>query len=260
MSGLRQDLQARSTSKKIEHYEVIIDGRPVPYTVTWKAVKNLNLRVNSEGTVSVSVPFRTSVSTVREFVEGHKDFLRKARARAVPKVRRSLQYVNGEKVRILGHVATLVVRYSPPGRKAYVSWSESRPDTLYMFIKDHMGVPEKAALMTEFLQGLMEEVVLRVGGAVYEAFIRAGYDIQRPTFRVAKAKTRWGSCSPALGRIMINQQLLSGPIRFLQYVMVHEFAHLIHPNHSPSFWAVVAQFMPRWKEIRKELNTYFRGR
>ena len=246
MSGLRQVQQARSTSKKIEHYEVILDGRPVPYTVTWKSVKNLNLRVNSEGTVSVSVPFRTSTSAVREFVEGHKDFLRKARARTAPKVRRTLQYVNGEKIRILGHVATLVVKYSPPGRRAYVSWSESRA--------------EKAALMTEFLSGLMEEVVLRVGGAVYNAFIKAGYDIERPTFRVAKAKTRWGSCSPALGRIMINQQLLSGPIRFLQYVMVHEFAHLIHPNHSPSFWAVVAQFMPRWKEIRKELNTYFRGR
>lgn len=259
MSGLRQDLQARS-SKKIEHYEVILDGRPVPYTVTWKSVKNLNLRVNSEGTVSVSVPFRTSVSTVRAFVEGHKDFLRKAKARVKPKVQRTLAYVKGEKLRILGHVATLDVRYSPPGRRAYASWSETRPQIIYMFIKDHMGTPEKAALMAEFLQGLMQDTVLRVGASVYDAFIAAGYDIVRPTFRVAKAKTRWGSCSPALGRIMINQQLLSGPIRFLQYVMIHEFAHLIHLNHSADFWAVVGQFMPQWKTVRKELNTYFRGR
>lgn len=242
-----------------QEFTLFFDEKQVPYKVTWKSVKNLNLRINSEGTVSVSVPFRTSVETVNDFVRSHVDFIRKALLRNKPREKqRQMQYVSGEKLRLLGHVVTLKVMALSNGQVPYVSWDEHTPQYLYMYAKDSMDTVARGKLLVRFLEQYMHDLVLTIGGHVYERYIAAGYDIPRPTFRVAKAKTRWGSCSPATGRIMINKQLLGAPRRFLEYVMIHEFAHLIHPNHSAQFWAVVAHFMPNWKDIRHELNHYFR--
>lgn len=257
MERSRSGKSTRGT--KTQYYEVMLDGQSVPFKVTWKTVKNLNLRINSEGTVSVSVPFRTSEQAAIEFVKNHIDFIRKARQRSKPREeQRQMQYVTGEKLRLLGHVTTLQVKPVQSGRVPYVSWDEHAPQYLYMYVKESMDAPARGKLLVRFLENYMHDLVLQVGAAVYERYIGAGYDIPRPTFRVAKAKTRWGSCSPATGRIMINKQLLGMPRRFLEYVMIHEFAHLIHPNHSAQFWAVVSRFMPNWKDIRHELNHYFR--
>lgn len=244
---------------KTQYYEVMLDGQRVPFKVTWKTVKNLNLRINSEGTVSVSVPFRTSEQAAIEFVKSHIEFIRKARLRNKPREpQRAMQYVTGEKLRLLGQVVTLQVHLVPAEQVPYVSWNEHEPQYLHMYVKETTDVAGRGKLLVRFLEEYMRDLVLQVGGHVYDRYVAAGYDIPRPSFRVTKAKTRWGSCSPATGRIMINKQLLGMPRRFLEYVMIHEFAHLIHPNHSAQFWAVVAEFLPNWKEIRYELNHYLR--
>jgi len=53
---------------------------------------------------------------------------------------------------------------------------------------------------------------------------------------------RWGSCTPATRQVRISQRLSRMPGFVLDYVIVHEMAHLVHPNHSPSFWALVRRY------------------
>ena len=59
---------------------------------------------------------------------------------------------------------------------------------------------------------------------------------------VADMKTRWGSCTIDTGAIRVSDRLRSSPTWVLDYVLVHELAHLVHPDHSPQFWAVVQRF------------------
>lgn len=56
---------------------------------------------------------------------------------------------------------------------------------------------------------------------------------------VSNQTTRWGSCTPATGRVRISQKLARMPGFVLDYVILHELAHLIHPDHSAEFWALV---------------------
>ncbi len=56
---------------------------------------------------------------------------------------------------------------------------------------------------------------------------------------VSNQNTRWGSCTPATGQIRISQRLARMPGFVLDYVILHELAHLVHPDHSPEFWALV---------------------
>ena len=73
--------------------------------------------------------------------------------------------------------------------------------------------------------------------------------------RISSAKTRWGSCS-AENAIRYSFRLLYAPKEVIEYVAVHELAHIKHKNHSPLFWAEVAKYCPNWREYRLWLKQH----
>lgn len=65
----------------------------------------------------------------------------------------------------------------------------------------------------------------------------------------------WGSCRSNTKSLTFNVKLAYKPIECVDYVVIHELAHFIHPNHSPEFWALVEQYCPDYRRIRNRLNT-----
>jgi predicted metal-dependent hydrolase len=79
--------------------------------------------------------------------------------------------------------------------------------------------------------------------------------IARPNaIRVHAMTSRWGSCNHSKGNLNFNLWLINAPIRCIEYVVIHEFAHFIHPDHSPKFHELLDALMPDWRARRKELN------
>jgi predicted metal-dependent hydrolase len=72
-------------------------------------------------------------------------------------------------------------------------------------------------------------------------------------FRLSSAKTRWGSCS-GKNTISLNWRLILTPKKVLQYVVIHEIAHIKQKNHSQHFWNLVLEFDQNFKEHRKYLK------
>lgn len=70
---------------------------------------------------------------------------------------------------------------------------------------------------------------------------------------VATMRTRWASCTPADRTIRVSQRLREMPAWVLDYVLVHELAHLIEPGHGPAFWALVNRY-PRTERARGYLD------
>lgn len=75
----------------------------------------------------------------------------------------------------------------------------------------------------------------------------SGYFLQR-------MKTKWGSCNHKAGHIRLNTKLVKKPKDLLEYVIVHEMAHLLEPTHSDRFVAILDEHYPTWREARAELN------
>lgn len=71
---------------------------------------------------------------------------------------------------------------------------------------------------------------------------------------VQRMKTKWGSCNPAARSIRINTDLAKKPPECLEYIVVHELAHLIEPTHNARFTALMELFMPKWRHLKEELN------
>ena len=74
-----------------------------------------------------------------------------------------------------------------------------------------------------------------------------GYYLQR-------MKTRWGACNHRAGTIRLNSELVKKPRDLLEYVIVHEMAHLLEPTHNDRFVAILDTQFPTWREARSELN------
>jgi predicted metal-dependent hydrolase len=73
-------------------------------------------------------------------------------------------------------------------------------------------------------------------------------------FALSNAQTQWGSCTRR-GHVRLNWRLVQAPLALIDYVAAHELAHLIHLDHSPRFWAQVAELCPDALARRAELRT-----
>lgn len=109
------------------------------------------------------------------------------------------------------------------------------------------------------------EVLRRRAQAVlpgrFDALARR-HDVRYSRVFIKNVRTRWGSCSGA-GNVNLSLWLMLLPVRFVDYVLAHELAHLDEMNHGPRFWAVVDRYLGApgaGRRAGRELRAYFRAR
>jgi len=85
------------------------------------------------------------------------------------------------------------------------------------------------------------------------ALYAAAMGVPTPALALSSARTQWGMCRED-GRVRLNWRLIHLPLRLVDYVVVHELAHLREMNHSPRFWAEVGRLCPDYQEARRELR------
>lgn len=78
----------------------------------------------------------------------------------------------------------------------------------------------------------------------------------RPTIRVREMKTRWGTCNPKKRTITLNTWLAEQPRAALEYVVLHEYVHFLHPDHQAGFHAEMGRLMPDYKKRRQLLRSH----
>lgn len=79
------------------------------------------------------------------------------------------------------------------------------------------------------------------------------FDGQVSGVRVREFKSQWGSCT-AQNKLSFNTKLVLYPARVIDYVVVHELAHMAQRDHSRAFWVLVADVLPDYKKLRQQLK------
>lgn len=222
----------------------------ISYVLTRKQVKYINLRIKSNGEVAVSAHRRVPATYVDKFVESKAPFILEALER-VEKRReetgdRPHNYETGEIFRLLGRDYTLVVE------EAGLEEIFFRGDSLVLRTKWPDHYPHKKNMMEKWMRFFTRKTFSEIIDWAYPQFIPHGAPY--PVWTVRAMTSRWGSCQPQTGKITLNSKLIFYPKEAIEYVVVHEFAHFAHPDHSKAFWALVAKIMPDYKERKKLLN------
>lgn len=226
-----------------------IDGIPLHYSLERKNVKNLNLHVRRDGSVYVSANNAVPEEKIDEFLLSKGTFIRNAQnkfmeqehCKPLPK-----QYVSGETFYIQGRALRLKVSQST--KEKILS------DGVYLLleVKDPQNFTQKERLVKKYLDRQCKTVFGEIVDEMYPVFQK--YGVAPPILRIRNMDTRWGSCLPGKGVITLNKRLLEAPRNCIEYVVMHEFCHFIHPNHSKHFYAFLSMLMPDWKERKKLLD------
>lgn len=234
---------------KTQQRQVVCEGGVISYVLTRKSVKNINLRIKPDGRVLVSANNRVPASFIDAFVVQKQAFILSALVRVEEKRNQMQdmprQYVSGECFRLLGKSFCLQVVESENEGVSIEG------DSLVLRVRDKADFDRRKMTMEKWLRAYQMTVFGELAAQTYELF--RNYNVPFPVIKIRTMKTRWGSCHPNKGIITLNSRLIAASRECIAYVVVHEFAHFIHPNHSRQFWDCVSMIMPDWRERKKEL-------
>lgn len=226
---------------------VIVHKRKINYCLERKLVKNLNLRIRKDGNVFVSAKSSIPVEEIDDFVYRRasyilntiQKFAELAQYHPQPK-----RYISGETFYIQGRGLRLQVSKST---KRFIS-----SDGIYIFLAvlDSDKLEMKRKIVNQFLDQQCRAVFGEIINELYPIFRK--YGVEMPILQIRDMETRWGSCIAKKKIITLNKHLLEAPRNCIEYVVMHEFCHFLHPNHSKQFYNFLTILMPDWKE-RKTL-------
>ena len=226
--------------------KIYVDDLPV--ILTRKKMKNIRLSVAPESAeVKVSAPTWASSSEVVVFIKENKKWIEKRRTEILKKVLSvKAKYQNGADHKLWGETVKLNLLENA---NASLNLADRKAINIVASKDDSDQVIAKK--IDVFYR---EEMLIKVP-LLMEKWCNA-MGVQINAWSVRKAKTRWGSCNARLKRINLNSELAKYSIGCLEYVIVHELAHLFEGRHNQRFWNIVNQTMPDWRIYHDLLNAH----
>lgn len=216
--------------------------------VTRKDVKNVHLSVHPpDGRVTLVAPTSTRLEVARAFAITKLPWIRdqqrllREQAREAP-----LQFIGRESHYVWGRRYLMVIEPLQGRGAAKVRLDHKR---MFLTIRPDADHKARARVVHSWHKMLLHEAVPPLI-AKWEK--RLGVKVD--AYFLQRMKTKWGSCNHGRRHIRLNTELVKKPKDLLEYVIVHELAHLLSPRHDEAFFAILDRHYPNWREARGELN------
>ena len=232
----------------VSRHQFPLDGIAIEYTLKRsRRRRTISLMVDEAG-LRVGAPWRASQSRIDALLGAHARWIARKLDEWHARRPRPFTWQSGATVMALGEPLTLAVDTASGitrrdgnrlcvgvGIAAGVAAGADDPDTLARHV---------VAWLRNSAQSWFEQRAAHFARVL---------DVRTPTIRLSNARTRWGTCYPD-GRVHLNWRLIQAPPALIDYVVVHELAHLREPNHSPRFWRWVESVLPDYRERRQALR------
>ena len=211
-----------------------------------KNIKNMHLAVlPPDGRVRVSAPTQLTDEAITMFVRTKLGWIKKQQEKFQQQPRQSeRQYVSGETLYVWGKQYFLQVEYSYKGNALTLSG-----DKAILTVRKESSPKQRGSFVNEWYRSLLKQEV-----AKYLPKWEKTTGLYCSSWQSQYMTTKWGTCNPTSKKIWLNIQLAKKPIECLEYVILHELAHLKVHNHGPEFTAILDQYMPYWRDHRCRLN------
>jgi predicted metal-dependent hydrolase len=215
--------------------------------VVRKDIKNLHLGVYPpDGRVRVAAPMVVNDEAVRLAVIDKLGWIKRQRASFAAQPRQSQRdMVNGESHYFLGRRYRLRVHERDEVPRVSIRGIAS----LDLFVRPHRNAQQREAVLMRWhraqLKALIPPLLAR-----WQPIL----GVRASAWGVKRMKTKWGSCNAAAGRLWFNLELVKKPAQCLEYIVVHELAHLLQRRHDEEFTALMDAHLPHWRQARALLK------
>lgn len=204
--------------------------------------KTIGLTVTAEGLLVVRAPLRMPLAQIQNAVYGKSSWIFQKQSEQLARMAQKTEriYAQGESFSFLGEPYTL--RYQPE-----ISGVRVEEGALTL---PNCAPEEAKRLLTEWFKRQARSVFYdRI--QYYAPII----GVEPGTVRLSSARGRWGSCGPS-NSINLVWRLVMAPLSVIDYVVVHELAHIKRRDHSPAFWKVVQNILPHYQHERRWLKEH----
>lgn len=181
-----------------------------------KRVKYLRLKITKTGDIKLVAPLNASKFQIESFISSHTKWIEKTLLK-IPKSDPNL-------VKFLG--------------KSY----KIKISNEFKFSGEYIFTPNLQTL-NNYANSILKDLINQYIN-IYNP------KINRPinAIRIKKMNTRWGSCNSKKGYLNFSTNLIQKDIKFIEYVVLHELAHLIYPHHQKEFYDFIYSLMPDFKD------------
>ena len=225
-----------------------INGQ-VAVQIIRKKIKNVHLKVFRSLEVVLSVPMTVPDDWIDSFLNDHIEWIDSQ----ITKYKKASGYNNLSNIRSGSSTQLLGKDVRVYREASLISRVEQDEKRVVIFMKDTNDEDQAQKLFDEWWRKTAINIYQTEMENLFQKIFKK-YGLHQPQIMVRKMKTLWGSCTPAKNKITLNEYLLKADVRCIQYVILHELAHLIYPNHSKEFYDFITIHMPDWKERKKQLD------
>jgi predicted metal-dependent hydrolase len=207
--------------------------------------RTISLTISDEGYLIVKTPLKISQEYLTDLIQKKRDWILKNQKHILDNLTKipPKQYNEGESFLFLGESYKLQL-------------SDQRiplvfTDNFFLLSKKHQ--PKGLKVFQDWYKKKALEIFNQRA-----AYFSDLYNISYTLLKISTAKRQWGSCT-IRGNLNINWRLIMAPMEVIDYVIIHELAHIIQRNHSSRFWGLVKKMMPEYEAQREWLrkNKYY---
>lgn len=223
-----------------------VDIGDIRVEVTRKDIRNLHLSVYPPtGAVRIAAPRWMEAEAIRLFAISKLGWIRRQQRKLRQQEREpAREYIERESHYVWGRRYLLEVAEHDAAPAV-----ELKHRKLVLRVRPGTGTRRREAILDEWYRDRLHEAVVplldkwqpRVGRKASHVYVQ-------------RMKTKWGSCNPGKHHIRLNTELAKKPPECLEYIVLHELAHLRESTHNERFIALMDRLMPRWRERRDQLN------
>ncbi|HLG34383.1 MAG TPA: SprT family zinc-dependent metalloprotease [Bacteroidia bacterium] len=212
----------------------------IAYDIKYSARKTISIIVERDRSVVVRAPFNTTEEKINSVIREKKFLLFKKlnHPNKYPIPKPYKEFTNGESLMFLGKLYTLQLTDDKT--------DEVKFDNAFYIGKSHRAKANE--LMRKWYMSQAEEKLIPKIKMFAE---RLG--VRYNKIKIAELKFRWGSCTPK-DNLNFNWRIIKAPVSVVDYIIVHELAHLLEPNHTPEFWNIISIQLPNYKRARHWLK------
>ncbi len=230
--------------------DLLLDNLLLQYQIIYSKRKTIGIILDKKRGLLVRAPIRVSKKEITQLLHKKEAWIRRSmeKINAIQSIPEPTRFRDGETVRYLGKLYPIRIV------------TEHRRSTIVKFIDDEfvIYIPNNSDNNQELIRKKMinwyrEQALIIFSGRVehYSGIVGAKPD----SIRIRGFKRRWGACH-SNGLIEFNWKILLAPIEILDYLVVHEMAHLKTTGHSPRFREIVRGILPDFKERERWLRNF----
>lgn len=225
--------------------EIKVKGQVV--SVTKKDVRNLHISVMPPtGKVRVTAPKNMTAEAIRLAVVSRLSWIEQQQQKFLKQDRQTIRkYVSGESHYYLGRPLRLKITSTEKKSSVYLKGKNS----LVIEIKENATRTYKEYLLTKWYRKELNLILKSLLPKVEKSI-----KIKPTKIGIRHMKTRWGSCNQNKKIIWLNLELIKKPTNSIEFVLVHEYCHMIEKKHNDKFLRLMDTHLPKWRLYKDELN------